>query len=76
MITEPVQTCSWSDTAREKEMLYEPENPEETSYDYRRQFATSLVDSLGLDAALQVCRDNAWYGTLDILLTEPANVCH
>ncbi len=49
-------------------------NPEESSYNYQRQFALSLVDSLGLDAALQACRENAWEGTLDILLTEPATV--
>ena len=55
-------------------MLYEQANPEESGYGYQRQFAMSLVDSLGLDAALQVCRDNAWEGALDILLTEPATV--
>ncbi len=75
-ITETVQTCSLGDTAREKEMLYEQVDPEESGYDYQRQFARSLVDSLGLDDALQVCRDNAWYVTLDILLTEPASVWH
>ncbi len=55
-------------------MLYEQANPEESGYDYQRQFAMSPVDSLGLDAALQACRDNAWEGTLDILLIEPATV--
>ena len=57
-------------------MLYERANPEESGYGYQRQFAMSLVDSLGLDASLQVCRDNAWYGVMDILLTEPTNVWH
>ncbi len=71
-----VQTCSWRDTAREKEMLYGQADPEEASGTYGRQFAMSLVDSLGLDAALQVCRDNGWYGTLDMLLTKPTNVWH
>ncbi len=57
-------------------MLYEQANPEESGYGYQRQFAMSLVDSLGFDASLQVCRDNGWYGTLDMLLTEPASVWH
>ncbi len=75
-IIEPVQTCSWSDTAREKEMLYEQVDPEGASDHRQRQFAKSLVDILGLDDALQVCRDNGWYGILDIRLTEPTNVWH
>ena len=62
------------DASHDNEMLYGEANPEESSFDYQRQFAMSLVDSLGLDASLQACRDNAWYGTLDILLTEPATV--
>ena len=53
-------------------MLYEQVDPEGTSDNRQRQFATSLVDSLGHDSALQVCRDNAWYGVMDIILTEPA----
>ncbi len=53
-------------------MLYEQVDPEGTSDHRQRQFATSLVDSLGHDSALQVCRDNAWYGVMDIILTEPA----
>ncbi len=55
-------------------MLYEQVDPEGTSDQRQRQFATSLVDSLGHDSALQVCRDNAWYGVMDIILTEPASV--
>ncbi len=57
-------------------MLYEQVDPEGASDHRQRQFAKSLVDILGLDDALQVCRDNGWYGILDILLTEPTNVWH
>ena len=55
-------------------MLYEQMNPEGASDQRQRQFATSLVDSLGHDSALQVCRDNAWYGVMDIIITESASV--
>ncbi len=55
-------------------MLYEQVDLEATSDNRQRQFATSLVDSLGHDSALQVCRDNAWYGVMDIIITEPASV--
>ncbi|MCH9018928.1 MAG: hypothetical protein IIA73_00980 [Proteobacteria bacterium] len=55
-------------------MLYEQVNPEGASDQRQRQFATSLVDSLGHDSALQVCRDNGWYGVMDIIITEPASV--
>ena len=55
-------------------MLYEQVNPEGASDQRQRQFAASLVDSLGHDSALQVCRDNAWYGVMDIIITESASV--
>lgn len=55
-------------------MLYEQMNPEGASDHRQRQFAMSLVDSLGHDSALQVCRDNGWYGVMDIIITEPASV--
>jgi len=42
---------------------------------YQRGLATVLVAGLGLDAALETCRQNAWEGALGVLLdgrTAPA----
>jgi hypothetical protein len=42
---------------------------------YQRDLATALVAGLGLDAALETCRQNAWEGALGVLLdgrTAPA----
>lgn len=52
-------------------MLYEHANPEAAGLGHQHEFARSLADSLGLDAALQVCRDNGWDGIWDILRDEP-----
>ena len=55
-------------------MLYEQMIPEEHSYGHQRRFAKSLVNILGVDGALQACRDNGWAGTLHMLRTEPATM--
>lgn len=52
-------------------MLYEHANPEAAGLGLQHEFARSLADSLGLGAALQVCRDNGWDGIWDILRDEP-----
>ena len=52
-------------------MLYEHESPEDAGQASRLVFAESLVNSLGQEGALQICRDNGWDGIFDILLDEP-----
>ena len=57
-------------------MLYEHESPEYVNQAHQREFAASLVDSLGHSAALQICRDNSWDGIFDLLVDEPATTWH
>ena len=49
-------------------MLYEHESPEFACLGAQHAFATTLVQSLGYDDALQICRDNGWDGIFDIVL--------
>lgn len=34
------------------------------NHDYQRELAEKLVRSIGLEEAIQVARDNQWYGVL------------
>ncbi len=49
-------------------MLYEHENPEMACLGAQREFAATLVKSLGYEDALQICRDSGWAGLFDIVL--------
>ena len=55
-------------------MLHEHESPEEASLGAQHEFARSLADTLGYEAALQICRDNGWDGIFDILVTKSVTV--
>ena len=50
--------------------MYELTNPDETPEPSQREFAMTLVDRLGHEEAMQVCRDNSWYSIWEILRTE------
>ncbi|MFP6728674.1 MAG: hypothetical protein VCD50_00600 [Alphaproteobacteria bacterium] len=45
-------------------------NQDESPEPSQRVFAMTLVDELGLDEAMQICRDNSWYSIWDILCDE------
>lgn len=51
-------------------MMYEMTNPDEAPAPSQREFAMTLVDRLGLEEAMQVCRDNSWYSIWEILRNE------
>jgi len=34
------------------------------NHDYQRDFADSLIKSLGYDGAIQACYENQWHGVL------------
>lgn len=48
-------------------MMYEMTNLDESPEPSQRVFAMTLVDELGLDEAMQVCRDNSWYNIWEII---------
>ncbi len=48
-------------------MMYEMTSPDEAPPPSQLEFAMTLVDRLGLEEAMQVCRDNSWYSIWDIL---------
>ena len=51
-------------------MMYEMSIPDEVPLPSQREFAMSLVDGLGREEAMQICRDNSWYSIWDILRNE------
>ncbi len=51
-------------------MMYEMSIPDEVPLPSQREFAMSLVDGLGREEAMQICRDNSWYSIWDILRDE------
>ncbi len=57
-------------SALETAMMYEMTNPDEAPPPSQRGFAMTLVESLGHEEALQVCRDNSWYSIWEILRNE------
>lgn len=48
-------------------MMYEMTNPDEAPAPSQHEFAMTLVDRLGIEEAMQVCRDNSWYSIWEIL---------
>lgn len=51
-------------------MMYEMTNPDEAPAPSQREFAMTLADRLGIEEAMQVCRDNSWYSIWEILRVE------
>ncbi len=51
-------------------MVFEMTNSVETSPSYQCEFAMTLLQSLEIEEALQVCRDNCWYSIWEILRNE------
>lgn len=51
-------------------MMYEMTNPDEAPAPSQREFAMTLADKLGIEEAMQVCRDNSWYSIWEILRVE------
>ena len=44
---------------------------------YQRQMAENLIQSLGMDGAIDACFQNDWIGTLSIILKDdPSVACH
>ena len=57
-------------------MMYEMTNPDEAPQPSQREFAMSLADSMGVEEAMQVCRDNSWYCIWDILRDQETALAH
>ena len=51
-------------------MMFEMTNSVEKAPSYQCEFAMTLLQSLEIEEALQVCRDNCWYSIWEILRNE------
>ena len=54
-------------------MAYQYNDAQFRNLPYQQQIARNLIDSLGVDGAIDICSRNGWEGTLLVILRDKRN---